>query len=144
MLLIVGCFAAIPVILVTWAVVPPLGYLVIFLVAVAYVVIALVIRSKWSQLTLTDRGLLVGRKSANINWDRITGFGPVVRGSQTYLNAWVVGAGGGPPKPIRICPLEPQHFPPEAIRGAILARRPGVRIDPLQPSYAYPPRPPYR
>jgi serine/threonine protein kinase len=144
-LLIVGCFAAIPVVLLTWIVVPPLGYLVIFIVVVAYVVIALVVRSKWCQLTLTGRGLLVGgRRSANINWDRITGFGPVIMGSQTYLNAWVVGAGGGPPKPIRICPLEPQHFPPEAIRAAILARRPGVRIDPLQPSYAYPPRPPYR
>jgi serine/threonine protein kinase len=143
-LLVVGCVVAIPVVVVTWVFVPPLVYLVLFLVAVAYVVIALVVRSKWCQLTLTSRGMLVGRKSATINWDRITGFGPVVMGSKTYLNAWVVGAGGGPPKPIRICPLEAQHFPPEAIRAAILAQRPGVRIDPLQPSYAYPPRPPYR
>ncbi len=142
-LLIVGCIVAIPVVLVSWVFIPPLVYLVLAIAAVAFVIVALVMRSKWCQLTLTSRGVVVtGGRSAKITWDRITGFGPAVIGSQSYLNAWVVGAGGGPPKPIRICPLEPQHFPPEAIRAAILAQRPTVRVDPLQPPPGYPLRPP--
>jgi hypothetical protein len=145
-LMIVGAIVAGLVIVLSWAVLPPAVYLVLLLAAVAYLISAWVVYSRWCQLMLTSRGIVVsGRKPANINWDRITGFGPVMTGSRSYLSAWVVGAGGGPPKPIRICPLDRQHFLPEAIRAAILSYRPAVRFDPLQPSFGYPQqRPPYQ
>lgn len=141
-LLIVGCFVAIPIVVASFILAVAAGVIVLVL-AVAYVIIFMVLRSRWCELKLDSRGVSVtGRKAVNLNWDQITGFGPVPAGSKTFLSAFVVGFTGGPPRSIPICPLEPHHFPPAAIQAAILSYRPTVRIEPLQTRFAYPQQPP--
>jgi hypothetical protein len=142
-LLIAGCVVAISIGALGWLFLPPGGYVVLLVLAVAYVITFFVIRSKWCQLTLTPRGVFVrGGRSLNLNWDPITGFGLVMSGSTSQLIAFVAGLGGGPPKLVPICPLNPRHFPVEAIRAAILSHRPAMHIETQQPRYGYPLRPP--
>jgi hypothetical protein len=140
-LMIAGCVVAISIGALGWLFLPPGAYAVLLVAAVAYVVVFFVIRSRWCQLTLTARGVFVrGGRSVNLNWDPITGFGLVMSGKTSQLIAFVAGL--GPPKPVAICPLNPQHFPVEAIKAAILAHRPGIHIETQQPRYGYPLRPP--
>lgn len=140
-LMVAGCTVAFLVAVITWALVPGGVYAILLLAAIAYVIVFFVLRSRWCQLTMTPRGLTVrGGRKVDLVWDQITGFALVLSGSSSQLVAFVASLGG--PKPVGICPLNPQKFPAEAVRTAILAHRPGIPVENQQPRPGFPLRPP--